>query len=324
MHDPSSAGRPASDSPALPPEAGLQLIAPSALRPRRSGGVGDDELARAEPGVPEAGSFRYGSKLERKIARRVGEAVHTFGLIEEGDRIMVCLSGGKDSYTLLDMLRLLARRSPVRFELFAVNIDQGWPGYRTDLLDGWLRRSGVTYHMVNALEIKTIVEDKLEPGATPCSLCSRLRRGVIYGLADRLGATKIALGHHLDDLIETLCLNLFFSGQLKSMPPKLLSDDGKHTVIRPLAYVLEADIKEYAAAREYPLIKCGCPSCGLPEQQRQVVKRMLEGLEASSPGLKHHMMAALQNVRPTHLLDLKLLRSLGARGALGAESPDAV
>jgi tRNA 2-thiocytidine biosynthesis protein TtcA len=263
------------------------------------------------PGVPEAGAFRFSSKLEKKLVRKVGEAVSDFSMLQSGDRVMVCMSGGKDSYAMLDMLRLLLRRSPLRFEIIAVNIDQGWPGYRTELLEGWLKQAGVDHHMATALEIKTIVEAKLLPGQTPCVLCSRLRRGVVYALADKLGATKIALGHHLDDLIETLCLNLFFSGQLKAMPPKLLADDGRHVVIRPLAYALEDDLRQYAEARGYPVIACGCPSCGLPDQQRQVVKRMLHTMEESSPGLKHQMLAALKNVRASHLLDRALLSALG-------------
>jgi tRNA 2-thiocytidine biosynthesis protein TtcA len=219
---------------------------------------------------------------------------------------MVCLSGGKDSYALLDVLRILQRRAPIRFELIAVNIDQGWPGYRPDLIADFLTREAVAHHMVSE-DFAAVVERNLLPDATPCSLCSRLRRGVLYTLARRLGCQKIALGHHQDDLLETLLLNLFFSGRLASMPPKLRADDGVNTVIRPLAYVGEDLLREYAALRQFPVIRCACPSCGLPEQKRQVVKSLLGRLEAENPGLKSHMMASLANVSPSHLLDRSLV-----------------
>jgi tRNA 2-thiocytidine biosynthesis protein TtcA len=258
----------------------------------------------------ELGAFRYGSKLEKRIVGKVGAAVGDYGLLDDGDRVMVCVSGGKDSYALLDVLLLLARKSPVRYSLIAVNVDQGWPGYQTEVIEAHLRDRGVEHRMVRAHEIAGIVERVLRPeetGATPCSLCSRLRRGVIYGLADELGATKIALGHHLDDLAETLLLNLFYSGSLRSMPPKLTSDDGKHVVIRPLAYVEERDLVAYAEERRYPTVRCSCPTCGLPDQQRQVVKRMLSSLESEHAGLKTQMLAAMKNVKPLHLLDQTLL-----------------
>jgi tRNA 2-thiocytidine biosynthesis protein TtcA len=260
----------------------------------------------------ELGAFKYGSKLERRIVGKIGAAVADYGLIADGDRIMVCVSGGKDSYALLDALLLLARKSPVRYELVAVNVDQGWPGYQTDAIAEHLSSRGVLHRMVRAHEIADIVERVLRPeetGATPCSLCSRLRRGVLYGLATELGATKIALGHHLDDLAETLLLNLFFSGSLRAMPPKLTSDDGKHVVIRPMAYVEERDLIAYADERHYPVVRCSCPTCGLPDQQRQVVKRMLSSLEAEHPGLKPQMLAAMKNVKPLHLLDRALMKT---------------
>src|SRR3954467_4742603 len=237
----------------------------------------------------ELGAFKYGSKLERRIVGKIGAAVADFGLIAEGDRIMVCVSGGKDSYALLDALLLLARKSPVRYELVAVNVDQGWPGYQTDAIAAHLTTRGVEHRMVKAHEIAEVVERVLRPeetGATPCSLCSRLRRGVLYGLARELGATKIALVHHLDDLAETLMMNLFFTGSLRSMPPKLVSDDRKNVVIRPMAYVEEKDLIAYADERHYPVVRCSCPTCGLPDQQRQVVKRMLTSLENEHKGLK--------------------------------------
>jgi tRNA 2-thiocytidine biosynthesis protein TtcA len=254
------------------------------------------------------GAFRYSSRTERDIARKVGEAVGDFQLISEGDRIMVCVSGGKDSYVLLDALRLLQRRAPVSFSLIAVNVDQGWPDYETQAIARHLEAEGVEHHMASASYAR-IVEEKLRPGQTPCSLCSRFRRAYLYDLAPQLGATKIALGHHLDDLVETLMLNLMFSGRLASMPPRLLAEDGRNVVIRPLAYVAEAQTSAYAKERGYPVVRCGCLSCGLPDQKRQVVKRMLGQLEKESPGVKRQMLAALGNVRPDHLLD----RSLWAR-----------
>jgi tRNA 2-thiocytidine biosynthesis protein TtcA len=263
----------------------------------------------------ELGSFRYGSKLEKKIVAKAGAAVCDYGLIDENDRIMVCISGGKDSYALLDVLLLLRRKSPVNYDLVAVNVDQGWPSYQTDVIEAHLRSREVAYRMVRAHEIAGIVERVLRPeetGATPCSLCSRLRRGVLYGVAAEMGATKIALGHHLDDLAETLLLNLFFSGSLRSMPPRLQSDDGKNVVIRPLAYVEEKDLVAYASERRYPTVRCSCPTCGLPDQERQVVKRMLSQLEEQHPGLKPQMLAAMKNIKPGHLLDRKFLNVLAS------------
>jgi len=265
----------------------------------------------------EEGAFRFGSKLERAIVRKVGEAVGDFDLIADGDRIMVCVSGGKDSYVLLDALRVLRRRSPARFELVAVNVDQGWPEYETRAIESHLRAEGVEHRMMTA-EYARIVEAKLQPGQTPCGLCSRFRRAYLYDLAPALGVTKIALGHHMDDLVETLLLNLFFSGRLASMPPRLVSDDGRNVVIRPLCYISEAETRAFAAERGYPIVRCGCPSCGLPDQKRQVVKRLLAGLEAENPGLKRQMLAAMRNVNAAHLLDTKLLETLGHISTPGA------
>jgi tRNA 2-thiocytidine biosynthesis protein TtcA len=255
-------------------------------------------------------------KLERRILQKAAAASGDFGLLAEGDRVMVCVSGGKDSYALVDVLLALKARAPFRFELVAVNVDQGWPGYRTDVIEAHLQSRGVETRMVRAHEIADTVERVLRPeetGATPCSLCSRLRRGVLYGLADKLGATKIALGHHLDDAAETLLLNIFFAGSLRAMPPKLVSDDGRHVVIRPLAYVEERDLVAYADVKRYPVVRCSCPTCGLPEQQRQVIKRMLASLQEEHPGLKTQMLAAMKNVKPEHLLDRELLGRLGVR-----------
>lgn len=247
-------------------------------------------------------------KLLRMICKRVGQLLGDYPtLIEEGDTIMVCISGGKDSYALLDVMLDLQKRAPVRFEMIAVNIDQGWPGYETAAIAAHLESVGVNYRMITE-DYAKIVEAKLQPGQTPCSLCSRFRRGVLYNLAQELGCSKIALGHHADDLIETLVMNLFFSGRLAAMPPLLHSDDGRNTVIRPLALVSESLLVDYAAKRQFPVVRCGCPSCGLPAQKRQVIKRLLAELEVDSPQIKTHMLAALQNVVPDHLMDTSICR----------------
>ncbi len=255
--------------------------------------------------LPEnrAPETKSSEKLLRQICRKVGQLLGDFPkLIEDGDRIMVCLSGGKDSYAMLDVLLDLQRRAPVRFELLALNVDQGWPGYDTPKIEEHLRGLDLPYQMITE-DYAAIVEAKLKPGQTPCSLCSRFRRGVLYNLAEDMGCTKIALGHHADDLIETLVMNFFFSGRLASMPPILHSDDGRNTVIRPLALVPESLIIDYATTREFPVVQCGCPSCGLPAQKRQVIKRMLASLEQENPQIKTHMLASLRNVVPDHLMD---------------------
>lgn len=247
-------------------------------------------------------------KQLRTICKKVGKLLGDYPrLIEDGDLIMVCISGGKDSYAMLDVLVDLQRRAPVRFTLLAVNIDQGWPGYDTAQIEEHLRSVGVDYRMITE-NYAAIVEAKLKPGQTPCSLCSRFRRGVLYNLAQDLGCTKIALGHHADDLVETLVMNLFYSGRLASMPPILHSDDGRNTVIRPLALVPESLLVQYATTREFPVVRCGCPSCGLPAQKRQVIKRLLTSLEQEDPQLKTHMLAALRNVVPDHLMDPSVSR----------------
>jgi tRNA 2-thiocytidine biosynthesis protein TtcA len=234
--------------------------------------------------------------------RKVGQAIADFPMIADGDRIMVCVSGGKDSYALLDVMLRLQRRAPVRFEIIAVNVDQGWPGYRTDLIAAHLVSLGVPHRMVSD-DFASVVEANVPAGKTPCSLCSRLRRGLLYNLAGELGCTKIALGHHGDDLIETLVMNLFYSGKLASMPAVLRSDDGRNTVIRPLCYVPEKLLVEYAAERNFPVVSCGCPACGLPEQKRQLIKELLRQIEEREPGVKQNMLAALGNVKVSHLLD---------------------
>jgi tRNA 2-thiocytidine biosynthesis protein TtcA len=290
------------------------------LRPRGSTAASSPKTLFAGR---ELGAFRFGSKLERAIVRKVGEAVADFAMIEPGDRMMVCVSGGKDSYVLLDALRVLACRSPVKFELLAVNVDQGWPDYETRAIEDHLRREGVRYLMASATYAK-IVEAKLRPGQTPCSLCSRFRRAYLYDLAQELGCHKIALGHHMDDLIETLMLNLLYSGRLAAMPPKLLAEDGRNVVIRPLAFVSEQDTRSFATQRGYPIVRCGCLSCGLPDQKRQVVKRLLSSLEASQPGTKRQMLAALRNVQPGHLLDTALWDRVGVSAVVGTTSSTTV
>ncbi len=265
---------------------------------------------QALPSTPTAGPDPAAAeRLLQRIGKKAGEAAGDYAMLADGDRVMVCVSGGKDSYALLDVLLGLQRRVKARFELLAVNVDQGWPGYATDVIAKHLESRGVAVHMIAAHEIASTVERVLNPeetGATPCSLCSRLRRGVLYSLADRLGATKIALGHHLDDLCETLLLNLFFAGSLGTMPPRLTSGDGRHVVIRPLAYVEERDLRALSAAAAYPTVRCSCPTCGLPDQQRQVMKRMLGQLEELHPRLKTQMLAAMRNVRSEALLDQSL------------------
>jgi tRNA 2-thiocytidine biosynthesis protein TtcA len=268
-------------------------------------GHGDTQFVPARSLARLPTHNRAGSRVEKVIAKKVGQAIAEFGLIADGDRIMVCVSGGKDSYALLDILMLVRARAPIDFELIAVNVDQGWPGYDTPTIRAHLERRGVEHRMIDK-DFASVVMANLEPDQTPCSLCSRLRRGVLYNLAVELGCNTIALGHHADDLIETLVLNLFYSGRLGSMPARLVSDDGRNTVIRPLVYVSEAMLVQYAAEREFPVVRCGCPSCGLPDQKRQVIKQMLAQLEATDPGIKHNMLAALGNVKPSHLLDRSL------------------
>ena len=259
-------------------------------------------------GGRSAGGAPTAEKLLRMICKKVGQLLGDYPkLIEEGDRIMVCVSGGKDSYAMLDVLMNLQGRAPVRFELLAVNVDQGWPGYDTTQLEEHLSALGVPYRMISE-NYATIVEAKLKPGQTPCSLCSRFRRGVLYNLAQELACTKIALGHHADDLIETLVMNLFYSGRMASMPALLRSDDGRNTVIRPLALVPESLLVDYASKMEFPVVRCGCPSCGLPGQKRQVIKRLLASLAQEEPQIKSHMLAALRNVVPDHLMDASVVR----------------
>ena len=244
------------------------------------------------------------SKLFNKLKHATGEAIAQYNMIEDGDRIMVCLSGGKDSYTLLDMLITLQRKAPVSFELIAVNLDQKQPGFPQHVLPGYLDELGIEYHVLEK-DTYSIVTETVKQGKTQCGLCSRLRRGILYKFADEIGADKIALGHHQDDIIETLFLNMFFNGTLKSMPPKLVSDDGKHIVIRPLALCREADIQAYAEQRVFPIIPCNL--CGSQDGlQRQVVKQMIARWEQEQPGRSDSIMRSLQNVVPSHLADTGL------------------
>jgi tRNA 2-thiocytidine biosynthesis protein TtcA len=249
------------------------------------------------------------AKAHKKIRALVGRAVSDFNMIEQGDRIMVCLSGGADSYTMLDMLMGLQQVAPIQFELIAVNLDQKQPGFPEHVLPEYLEALGVDYRVVEE-DTYSVVKQLIPEGKTTCSLCSRLRRGVLYNTAVELGATKIALGHHADDMVETAFLNMFHNGRLKSMPPKLVSDDKRNVVIRPLAYVREKPIKQYAALREFPIIPCNL--CGSQENlQRQSVKAMLQQWDETSPGRVQNIFNALGRVTPSHLLDRSLFDFAG-------------
>jgi len=240
-------------------------------------------------------------KLEKRLCRQVGEAIVDYNMIEEGDKVMVCMSGGKDSYAMLDILLKMQARAPISFELIAVNLDQKQPGFPADVLPRFLTQLGVKFR-IETQDTYSIVKEKVPEGKTMCSLCSRLRRGILYRVAGELGCNKIALGHHRDDILQTFFLNMFFGGKLKSMPPKLVSDGGDHVVIRPLAYVAEKDLVRWAAYRQFPIIPCTL--CGSQDGlQRQVVGEMLREWEKRFPGRIENMFAALQNVVPSHLLD---------------------
>jgi len=258
-------------------------------------------------------------KLEAQLRGEVGRAIADYRMIEDGDRIMVCLSGGKDSYTLLDMLISLKRRAPVRFSLVAVNLDQKQPGFPADVLPGYLDRLGVEYRIVEE-DTYSVVTRVVGAGKTMCGLCSRLRRGILYRVAHEVGAGKIALGHHRDDIVETLFLNMFHGGRLKAMPPKLLSDDRRHVIIRPLAYSSEKDIARYARARDFPIVPCNL--CGSQANlQRVKIKRMLAEWERDDPGRTDRLFRSLQNVTPSHLADRALyeFESLAAEEAAQAD-----
>jgi tRNA 2-thiocytidine biosynthesis protein TtcA len=244
------------------------------------------------------------NKLQKRLRRLVGEAIQDYNMIEAGDRVMVCLSGGKDSYGMLDILMSLQRSAPIQFELVAVNLDQKQPGFPEEVLPAYLDKLGIEYHILEK-DTYSIVKSVIPEGKTTCGLCSRLRRGTLYGFAEQIGATKIALGHHRDDIIETLFLNMFFGGSLKAMPPKLLADDKRNVVIRPLAYCEEADLEAYAIAREFPIIPCNL--CGSQENlQRRAIKEMLREWQRKHPGRIESIFTAIRNVAPSQLADTKL------------------
>ncbi len=263
---------------------------------------------------------QYGfNKLQKRIRRETGKAIQQFSMIEHNDKIMVCLSGGKDSYTLLDTLMYLKRVAPIHFDIVAVNLDQKQPGFPEHVLPNYLDSIGVDYEIVEE-DTYSIVKDKIPEGKTTCSLCSRLRRGILYKTAKRLGATKIALGHHRDDMIETLFLNMFYGGKLKSMPPKLVSDNGEHVVIRPLAFCREKDIARYSEAMEFPIIPCNL--CGSQENlQRKNIKMMLNQWDRQFPGRIESIFTAMQNVTPSHLVDNELF-NFDAVKATGVETKE--
>lgn len=259
----------------------------------------------------------YVSTLEARIARKVTRAITEYDLIGNGDRVMVALSGGKDSWALMQILDVLRRRAPITFSLVAVTVDTGFEGLRTDVIGGICAARGWEHHLERTT-IASTMEGMLEPGETPCSLCARFRRGVLYRLAGGLGATKIALGHHLDDVIETALLNLFYEGSLKAMPARLVSDRGSHVVIRPMVLVGEEDTHAYALERGLAALPCRCPIMDAGELQRQRVKRLIADLERDHPGVKASMLRALANVVPSHLLDRRLAASSSAAGRQAA------
>ena len=264
-------------------------------------------------------------KLEKRLCHQVGQAIVDYNMIEEGDKIMVCMSGGKDSYAMLDILLMMQKRAPISFELIAVNLDQKQPGFPAEVLPKYLAQVGVKFR-IETQDTYSIVKDKIAEGKTMCSLCSRLRRGILYRVAGELGCNKIALGHHRDDILQTFFLNMFFGGKLKAMPPKLVSDGGDHMVIRPLAYVAEKDLERWSKVRQFPIIPCTL--CGSQDGlQRQVVGEMLREWEKKHPGRIENMFAAMQNVVPSHLMDhtkfdFKNLKSTGVASEDGDKAFD--
>ena len=258
-------------------------------------------------------------KLSKRLHRQVGQAIADFAMIEDGDKVMVCVSGGKDSYALLDILIELRRRAPVSFDLVAVNLDQKQPGFPEHVLPEYLTSLGIPFH-IESQDTYSVVKRLIPEGKTMCSLCSRLRRGILYRVAGELGATKIALGHHRDDMLQTLFMNMFFNSRLKGMPPKLVSDDGKNIVIRPLAYVAETDLERWAAQRQFPIIPCTL--CGSQENlQRVQVRKMLRDWDRQFPGRVDKMFTAMGNVVPSHLMDRKLypFTTLATTGVVNAD-----
>ncbi|MDD3676855.1 MAG: tRNA 2-thiocytidine(32) synthetase TtcA [Thauera propionica] len=259
-------------------------------------------------------------RLKKKLERSVGEAIGDYNMIGDGDTVMVCISGGKDSYTLLSCLLALRERAPVNFRIVAMNLDQKQPGFPDHILPAYFESIGVEYRIVTE-DTYSIVKDKIPEGKTTCSLCSRLRRGIIYRTAKEIGATRIALGHHRDDILETLFLNMFFGGKIKAMPPKLVSDDGNHVVIRPLAYCTEADIARFARAMDFPIIPCNL--CGSQENaQRKQIKAMLQGWSREFPGRIESLATSLKNVVPSHLADPRLFDFVGLTQQTKVEEGD--
>ncbi|MBA4342489.1 MAG: tRNA 2-thiocytidine(32) synthetase TtcA [Methylibium sp.] len=259
------------------------------------------------------------NKLSKRLHRQVGQAISDFNMIEDGDKVMVCLSGGKDSYSLLDILINLKQRAPIKFDIVAVNLDQKQPGFPEEVLPAYLKSVGVDFHIENQ-DTYSIVKKLVPEGKTTCSLCSRLRRGILYRVAGELGATKIALGHHRDDIVVTLLLNMFFGSRMKGMPPKLVSDDGKNVVIRPLAYVAEDDLVRWAAHREFPIIPCNL--CGSQENlQRVQVKAMIREWDKKYPGRVENMFTAMSNIVPSHMMDRDLFPFTTIK-ASGQPEPD--
>ena len=262
------------------------------------------------------------NRLKGRLEHQVGQAIADFNMIEEGDSVMVCLSGGKDSYALLDILLTLRKRAPIDFRIVAMNLDQKQPGFPAEVLPSYLKSLGIEHH-IETQDTYSIVKEKIPEGKTTCSLCSRLRRGIIYRVAQELGANKIALGHHRDDMIETLFLNMFFGGKLKAMPPKLVTDKGDHIVIRPMAYCAEKDIARYARGMEFPIIPCNL--CGAQENlQRQNIKEMLAAWEREYPGRSQTIFTAMQNVVPSHLMDSELFDFKGIRSGQHVAEGDVV
>ena len=285
------------------------------------------ESGAVEPSAGEAAHYERRArraaleerKLEKRLVRLAGQAIGDFGMIAPGDRVMVCLSGGKDSYALLQVLRILQARAPLSFELVAVNLDQKQPGFPAHVLPEYLRAQGVAFR-IETQDTYSIVRRLIPEGKTTCSLCSRLRRGVLYRVATELGATKIALGHHRDDILGTFFLNLFYGGRMKAMAPKLMSDDGRHIVIRPLAYIAEADLARYAAAKRFPIIACNL--CGSQENlKRKEIGRMIDEWQRRHPGRVHNVFHALARVTPSHLLDRSLFDFAGLQPT-GVANPE--
>ncbi|EJN09790.1 tRNA 2-thiocytidine(32) synthetase TtcA [Herbaspirillum sp. YR522] len=289
------------------------------LHPAAEAATDSPATATEATGVRRAEKIAYeNNKLHKRLCRQVGQAIGDFNMIEQGDRVMVCLSGGKDSYALLDILLTLRERAPIDFDIVAVNLDQKQPNFPADVLPAYLERLGVPYHIENQ-DTYSIVKRVVPEGKTTCALCSRLRRGILYRVATELGATKVALGHHRDDILETFFLNMFFGAKIKGMPPKLQSDDGRQIVIRPLAYVKESDLIRYAEIKQFPIIPCDL--CGSQENlQRKQIKGLMREWEKKFPGRVDNIFSALSTVVPSHLMDRDLF---GFAGLQASGQPDA-